>query len=139
RLPPSSPEMFADMALLIANQGDTRSFGDAAEYAAHALEVVDHMLRPLRMSRQEFTIWKADIISSVHAARGVLALRNNDSSSALTELQEATRINSDPDGALYLRLGEAYLLKNQITEARKAFSRAEARGPEAVSLAAKQQ
>jgi hypothetical protein len=74
--------MLVDMALLIANQGDTRSFGNAAEYAARAVEVADHMLRPLKMSRQEFATWKADIISSARAARGVLALRNNDSATA---------------------------------------------------------
>jgi tetratricopeptide (TPR) repeat protein len=139
QLPPPNPGMLVDMALLIANQGDTRSFGNAAEYAARAVEVADHMLRPLKMSRQEFATWKADIISSAHAARGVLALRNNDSATALTELQEAIRTSSDPDGTLYLRLGEAYLLKDQIAEARKAFSRAEARGPEAVTFAARQQ
>jgi tetratricopeptide (TPR) repeat protein len=139
RLLPPSPGILSDTALMIANQGDTRSFSEAAEYAARALEVIGRMPRPLKMRREEFATWKAGIISSAHTARGVLALRNKDSAAALTELQEAIRIRSDPDGALYLRLGEAYLLKNQVAEASDAFSRAEALGPESVTLAARQQ
>jgi tetratricopeptide (TPR) repeat protein len=139
KLNPENVAVLAELALLLSNQGDASAFADAADYATRAIQTLSRWPRPAKMTRTEFARWKANTLASAHAAQGILALRGKDAGRAISELQESVRLQPDADGLLYLRLGEAFAGNRQLDEAKRAFARAEALGPEAVTTAARQQ
>ena len=134
---PTEASVLAESALMIADKDDLASFSLADQYATHAIEVANASPRPDRMSRSEFRDWKNGVLASADAARGLVALRSKKPDAALASLSEAVKLRGD--GPNYLRLAEAFTMKGDVQQARAAFARAEALGPELVAQAARQQ
>ena len=131
--------VLADSALMIANENDSAAFGLAEQYAGRALEAANATERRAGLSRADFFAWKENVLATVSSAQGLLALRRGDANAAVVSLTQATKLRPVPDGADFLRLGEAHLMRGEMQLAQTELRQAEALGPPVVAERARAQ
>lgn len=121
--PAIANRMFEDLS-------DTQLPPLADEYARRALEAIDKTRPPRQTTLEQWTTEKRNMQADAHEVMGLVALKRNQPSLAISELQSAVSLASAPQGSRYLRLALAYAAANQVDEARTNLERAAQAGPE---------
>jgi len=77
--------------------------------------------------------------AGAHEALGMIEFKRGRYSESVAEFEKSTRQNPLAGGALFYRLGMAYLFSGSPNQARTALRRASELGPEAVRTKAEEQ
>jgi tetratricopeptide (TPR) repeat protein len=95
----------------------------AESYEKRAIETMAAMAKPASMSDAQFTQFKAQKAVQAHSALGLVYFRREDYANSLTELQQATQNNANPDQTDLFVLGMDLQNLNKFADAADAFGR----------------
>jgi tetratricopeptide (TPR) repeat protein len=119
---------------------DSSAILDKAEnYARQAIEEISALKAPRTLPLGEFRRVTAQMKASAHEALGIIAFKRGRYSESVAEFEKSTDQNPLADGALFYRLGMAYLLNRNPAQAKIALKRASELGPEVVRKKAEEQ
>ena len=119
---------------------DSSAILDKAEnYARKAIEEVSALKAPRTLPLAEFRRVTAQMRATAHEALGIIAFKRGRYAESVAEFERSTGENPVADGALFYRLGMAYLFSGNLDQAKTALKRALELGPEAVRTKAEEQ
>jgi tetratricopeptide (TPR) repeat protein len=106
---PGNLEALVEVAYLLADsKPDAAGLARADSLARRMLILVDTIQIPRSVSPQQWTILRSKLEARAHIALGLIAFNQGQPKVALEELEMANRLTSQPDAALYYRLGLLY-------------------------------
>lgn len=111
----------------------------AERYATRALAVMESKEIPRSIRLEDWKRFKAGMAAEAHEALGHIAVKRSRIEQAVGEFDLAVRLNPDPEGRQWFRLGAAYAAAGRASEAAKALRRAVVLGPELVRQRAEQE
>jgi tetratricopeptide (TPR) repeat protein len=119
---------------------DSGAILDKAEnYARQAIEEISALKAPRTLPLGEFRRVTAQMKASAHEALGIIAFKRGRYPDSVAEFEKSADQNPLADGALFYRLGMAYLFNRNPNQARTALKRASDLGPEVVRKKAEEQ
>jgi tetratricopeptide (TPR) repeat protein len=123
-----------------AKETDSSTILDKAEnYARKAIEEISALKAPRTLSLAEFRRVTAQMKATAHEALGIIAFKRGRYPESVAEFERSTGENPMADGALFYRLGMAYLFSGNLNQAKTALKRALELGPEVVRTKAEEQ
>ena len=111
----------------------------AERYATRALAVMESKEIPRSIRLAEWKRFRAGMAAEAHEALGHIAVKRGRIEHAVSEFELAIRLNPDPEGRQWFRLGAAYAGAGRASEAATALRRAVALGPELIRQRAEQE
>ncbi len=88
-----------------------------------AIQVLNTMKKPAGLTDAQFTAAKALKASEAHSALGLVYFRREDYAQSMTELQQATQNNPNPDPTDLFVLGTDFQNLNKFADAAEVFGR----------------
>jgi tetratricopeptide (TPR) repeat protein len=121
------------MATRAAGRSDRAQLLSQAEsYAHRALDGVNKIRVPHELSIEQWNVRKRQMQSEAHGVLGVVALQRGQFQTAVSELEMAISLASQPEGVQFLRLGLALASSGKKEDAEQKFRRAAELGPDSV-------
>ena len=111
----------------------------AERYATRALAVMKSKEIPRSIRLEDWKRFRAGMAAEAHEALGHIAVKRGRIEHAVAEFELAVRMNPDPEGRQWFRLGVAYAGAGRASEAANALRRAVALGPELIRQRAEQE
>jgi tetratricopeptide (TPR) repeat protein len=122
---PDNVTVMANLAYILADGTTGKQQLDLAEnYARKALAILKTFKVPKRITPEEWKAIRRHVESEVHAALGLIAYKNNDSSSAIREFETSISLAPTPSPTQYYRLGLLYEATGEKTKAIGMFEQA---------------
>jgi len=104
------------------NDPDADKQLDKAEsFEKHAIEVIPTMPKPSNLTDAQFAALKAAKSIQAHSALGLVYFRREDYANSVTELQQATQNNANPDQTDLFVLGMDFQNLDKFADAADAF------------------
>jgi tetratricopeptide (TPR) repeat protein len=113
--------------------------GKAEKYALKALEEISTLKAPRTLPLTEFRRVTAQMRAAAHEALGIVAFQRGRYTDSVAEFEKSIGESPLADGALFYRLGMAYLFNGNPDQGRTALKRASDLGPEVVRARAEEQ
>ena len=104
----------ADKAKLLAK---------AEQYSKQAIEITPTISKPANMTDEAFASAKNQNLAMAHSGLGLVYIRKGKSADAITELDEAVKIDPNPDPVNYYLLGMANKSTSHFDDAITAFNK----------------
>ena len=121
------------MATRAAGRSDRAQLLSQAEsYAHRALDGVNKIRAPHELSIEQWNVRKRGMQSEAHGVLGVVALQRGQFQTAVSELETAISLASQPEGVQFLRLGLALASSGKNEDAEQKLRRAAELGPDSV-------
>jgi len=120
----------------------TESLGllDKAEsYARRALQEIDGLKATRGVTLDKWRKLTGRMRSSAQEALGFAAFKRGNYAASVAELEKAIRFDPEAGGALFFRLGVAYLYDGKLLEAQVALERSSTLGPDYIRAKAQEQ
>jgi tetratricopeptide (TPR) repeat protein len=111
----------------------------AEDYARRALDEIDGLHATRGVTLDKWRKLTGRMRSSAQEALGFIAFKRGNYATSVTELEKSIRFNPEAGGALFFRLGIAYLYTGRTLEAQVALERSSALGPEDIRTKAQGQ
>ena len=111
----------------------------AERYATRALTVMEGKQIPRSIRLADWKRFRAGMAAEAHESLGHIAVKRGRIEHAVAEFELAVRLNPDPEGRQWFRLGAAYAGAGRASEAASALRRAVALGPELIRQRAEQE
>jgi len=119
---------------------DSSGVLDRAEsYAKKAMEEISVLRAPRSLPLAQFHKVTTEMNAAAHEALGIIEFKRGQYSNSIAELELSSRQNPLAGGALFYRLGVAYLFNDNPDQARIALKRASQLGPDVVRAKAEAQ
>jgi tetratricopeptide (TPR) repeat protein len=119
---------------------DSNAILDKAErYAREAIEEINALKAPRTLPLTEFRKFTAQMKANAYEALGIIAFAGGRYPESVAEFEKSTAESPLADGALFYRLGMAYLLSGNPNQAKIALKRAVELGPDVVRTKAEEQ
>jgi tetratricopeptide (TPR) repeat protein len=113
---------------------------DKAEgYARRALEEIDGLKATRGVPLDKWRQLTGRMRSSAQEALGFIAFKRGRYAESVTEFEKSIRFNPEAGGAVFFRLGVAYLYDGKPLEAQVALERSSKLGPDVIRAKAKEQ
>jgi len=113
---------------------------DKAEgYARQALEEIDGLKATRGVPLDKWRKLTARMRSSAQEALGFIAFKRGRYAESVAELEKSIRFNPEASGAVFFRLGVAYLYDGKPLKAQVALERSSQLGPELIRTKAQEQ
>jgi len=134
---PDNLETLLTLAPAMADHGSQEPhqanlLAEAEEYARRALQGIEKTQIPRKLPLEHWDAEKRSMQAQAHEVLGVVTLKRGEHRTAVEELETAVRLDPDPPGVDFLRLGLAYASADTRQEAEKALRRAADLGPETI-------
>jgi tetratricopeptide (TPR) repeat protein len=114
--------LLVEIADLLAN--GTQMLDRAAQAAQNALELLERVKAPQRISPEDWTSAVAKLRSRAYAALGIVRFKKDDQTGATKAFEAALAAGGQDDPSLHYRLGRLYAVNGQVEEARRELERA---------------
>ena len=95
----------------------------AEQYSKQAIEITPTIPRPANMTDEVFTAAKNQNLAMAHSGLGLVYIRRGKSAEAITELDEAVKMDPNPDPVNYYLLGMANKSTSHFDDAVTAFNK----------------
>jgi len=99
-----------------------KNLDKAEQYEKHSLDLIAALQKPATMTDDQFTQYKAALLSQAHSGLGLVYYRRQQAENSAKELQQATQIAPKPDPTDYFVLGVDLQNLNRNSEAVDAFN-----------------
>jgi len=99
-----------------------KQLAKAEEYSNRAIEMIPNMKKPAGVGDQEFTQAKDQILAIAHSGVGLVNFRRGNYAGAISELDQAVRLDPRGDATNYYVLGVANYNSKHFADAEQAFS-----------------
>lgn len=119
---PDYAPLLVEIADLLAN--GTHKLDRAEQAAQNALELLERVKAPQRISPEEWTSTVAKLRSRAHTALGMVRFKKDDRTGAMKAFEAARDAGGEDDPSLHYRLGRLYAVSGQIEKARRELGRA---------------
>ncbi len=111
----------------------------AERYAHQALEEIGRLKATRGVSLERWRKLTARMRASAHEALGFVAFKRGHYAESVAELEKSIGFNPEAGGAVFFRLGVAYLYGGKTLEAQVALERSSQLGPELIRVKAEEQ
>jgi tetratricopeptide (TPR) repeat protein len=102
----------------------------AVAYAKKAIEIAPTLPKPENMTEEAFTAGKNQALVAAHSGLGLVLIKHGQNAEAIPEMEQAIKLDRDPDPVNYYLLGMANKGTSHFDDAVAAFSKcAAATGP----------
>jgi tetratricopeptide (TPR) repeat protein len=122
----------------VAN-GPVSVLDKAERYARQALEEIDRLKATRGVPLEKWRKLTGWMRSSAHEALGFVAFKRGHYAESVAELEKSIGFNPEAGGAVFFRLGVAYLYDGRTLEAQVALERSSQLGPEFIRVKAAEQ
>jgi tetratricopeptide (TPR) repeat protein len=125
-LRPNDTRTLANLAQAMArltNADAPQLIEKSEKYATQCIQITPTLSKPLNVSDQDWAADNNKNLAMAHSALGTINLRRGNFSQAVTDLQEAVRLDGGKDVTNYYLLGVASLNSSHYPEAADAFSK----------------
>ena len=117
----------------------TASLDKAEAYARQALDEIDGLKATRGVPLHKWHKLTGRMKSSAQEALGFIAFKRGRYAESVTEFEKSIRFNPEAGGAVFFRLGVAYLYVGKPLEAQVALERSSKLGPDLIRTKAKEQ
>jgi len=93
------------------------------QYSKQALEITPTLPRPENMTDEAFTSAKNQTLAMAHSGLGLVYVRRGKNAEAIPELEQAVKIDPNPDPVNYYLLGMANKITSHFDDAIAAFNK----------------
>jgi tetratricopeptide (TPR) repeat protein len=125
---------------VISLSAESTALLDKAEaYARQALEEIDGLKATRGVPLEKWHKLTGRMKSSAEEALGFIAFKRGRYAESVTEFEKSIRFNPEAGGAVFFRLGVAYLYAGKPLEAQVALERSSKLGPDLIRTKAKEQ
>jgi tetratricopeptide (TPR) repeat protein len=100
----------------------------AEKYSKQAIEITPAISKPANMTDEAFAAAKNQNLAMAHSGLGLVYIRRGKSADAITELNEAVKVDPNPDPVNYYLLGMANKGTSHFDDAITAFNKCAAMG-----------
>ena len=101
----------------------TQLLAKAEKYSKQAIEITPTLAKPANMTDEAFAAAKNQNLAMAHGGLGLVYIRRGRSAEAITELDEAVKIDPNPDPVNYYLLGMANKSSSHFDDAIAAFNK----------------
>src|SRR5215472_9426261 len=95
----------------------------AEQYSKKAIEIVPTLTKPANLTDEAFSSAKNQTLAMAHGGLGLVYVRRGKNAEAITELDEAVKIDPNPDPVNYYLLGLANVKTSHFDDAIAAFNK----------------
>lgn len=95
----------------------------AATYAKKAIEIAPTLARPDNLTEEAFAAGKNQALVAAHSGLGLVLIKHGKSADAIPELEQAVKLDSNPDPVNYYLLGMANKSSSHFDDAVSAFNK----------------
>ena len=95
----------------------------AATYAKKAIEIAPTLPKPENMTDEVFTAGKSQALVAAHSGLGLVLIKHGKNAEAIPELEQAVKLDKDPDPVNYYLLGMANKSTSHFDDAVTAFNK----------------
>ena len=126
---PDNVDVLAVVCTIIPLKLDPRSLdadqklSEAERYARHAIELVNAMTMPEGGTPEQFTAAKNELLGLAHYGLGLVAFRRQNPAQSVAELEQATKLDPNPDPLEFFLLGRGDMDLKKFSDAAAAFDR----------------
>jgi tetratricopeptide (TPR) repeat protein len=106
-----------------------QQYDKAAAYAKKAIEIVPTLPKPENLTEEAFTAGKNQALIAAHSGLGLILIKHGKNADAIPELEQAVKLDANPDPVNYFLLGMANKSASHFDDAIAAFSKCAAAGP----------
>jgi len=108
----------------------TQQLEKAATYAKKAIEIAPTLPKPENMTDETFAAGKNQALVAAHSGLGLVLIKHGQNAEAIPEMEQAIKLDKDPDPVNYYLLGMADKSTSHFDDAIAAFNKcAAAAGP----------
>src|SRR5262245_49840063 len=100
----------------------------AATYAKKAIEIAPTLPKPENMTDEAFTAGKNQALVAAHSGLGTVFIKHGQNAEAIPEMEQAIKLDKDPDPVNYYLLGMADKGTSHFDDAIAAFNKCAAAG-----------
>jgi tetratricopeptide (TPR) repeat protein len=93
------------------------------QYSKQALEITPTLPKPENMTDEAFTSAKNQTLAMAHSGLGLVYVRRGKNAEAIPELEQAVKIDPNPDPVNYYLLGMANKITSHFDDAIAAFNK----------------
>ena len=101
----------------------TQQFEKAATYAKKAIEIAPTLPKPENMTDEAFAAGKNQALVSAHSGLGLVLIKHGQNAEAIPEMEQAIKLDKDPDPVNYYLLGMADKGTSHFDDAIAAFNK----------------
>jgi tetratricopeptide (TPR) repeat protein len=101
----------------------TQLLAKAEQYSKQAIEIAPTLPKPANMTDEAFAAAKNQDLAMAHSGLGLVYIRRGKNAEAITELDEAVKVDPNPDPVNYYLLGMANRSTSHFDDAVTAFNK----------------
>jgi len=100
-----------------------QTLAKAEQYSKQAIEITPTLQRPENLTEEAFASAKNQTLAMAHSGLGLVYVRRGKNAEAIPELEQAVKIDPNPDPVNYYLLGMANKITSHFDDAVAAFNR----------------
>ena len=126
---PDNVDVLAVLSTIIPRTVDPRSLdadqklSEAERYARHAIELLGAMQPPPGQTPEQFDRAKSEMLGLAHYGLGLVGYMRGDNSVTVVELEQATKLDPQPEPLEFYLLGTGYMRQKKFQDAATSFDR----------------
>jgi tetratricopeptide (TPR) repeat protein len=100
-----------------------QTLAKAEQYSKQAIEITPTLQKPENLTEEAFTSAKNQTLAMAHSGLGLVYVRRGKNAEAIPELEQAVKIDPNPDPVNYYLLGMANKITSHFDDAVAAFNK----------------